>query len=277
MEYYYFCPKCGSMYGYESNSSNICQSCNISTVYSGYTDDQWGSLNYKEKQAVKDRVMKGNIEQKVAKPIEFKPNVSGIYKKRSWKEFVNRGEANQNNYQNYQGSVSINREAENKYINYEIIKNKADSGDAEAAQMIGVAMLAGEYGNQLPQNELISQAKRYLKTAADFGLDESEYFLGTIYEGNYSASEKNLEQAILYYSISARKNNRNAQFALSRVLFSLDRSEWLHWACCAYLNGDEDAEGLLNKMIQSSEEPNKTKELIEYKISQIKEYGIEPR
>lgn len=53
MEYIFLCPKCGSTYGQEkSDSIKVCSDCNVKTVFSGFTDEEWYNKSFAERNTI---------------------------------------------------------------------------------------------------------------------------------------------------------------------------------------------------------------------------------
>lgn len=53
-----------------------------------------------------------------------------------------------------------------------------------------------------------------------------------------------------YYRMAALQNDANAQYRLGVLLFSKkDDTEYMHWLCCAHINGNKGATEILNDFI----------------------------
>lgn len=156
-------------------------------------------------------------------------------------------------------------------------KMAADAGNIEAS---------GRTGLSLVKEERYSEAIPYLLVAADAedkntGVGAALY-LGTCYQFG-DGCDKNMALAVKYYRMAALKNEVHAQVQLGSILinndsYSLKNDEYLHWICCAHLNGNEKATETLNLFIQSSSDAERrqsSKALIEREIDNIQSNGIQ--
>lgn len=167
-------------------------------------------------------------------------------------------------YQGYSGNDENHQRA------YPYWKKAADAGNEEAAGLIGFRLYLGDYGEDRE-----SEAIPYLIAAADADVMSPgiQYLLGSAYESGIGC-KKNLTLAKKYYRMAALRNHAGAQFRLG-ALIALDKndeSDWLHWLCCAHLNGNDDATETLNSLIKSP----KDKQMIDWTIEKIQTNGIVP-
>ena len=158
---------------------------------------------------------------------------------------------------------------QNHHKAYPYWKIAADAGDPVAAGLIGVRLFLGEYGKNRE-----AEAIPYLLTASNAGTNGSapQLLLGRAYDFGLGCRE-NKGLAESYYRTAALKNDAQAQYYLSKLLYEKDDTyESIHWACCSHLNGKKDATDVLNQYIDVSE---KYRGVIERNIESIKRNGIE--
>ena len=172
-------------------------------------------------------------------------------------------------YQGYSGNDKNNEKA------YPYWKKAADAGDPTAAGLIGLRLYSGVYGENRK-----SEAIPYLIAAADAGSNGPgpQVILGMAYEHGMGCKE-NKALAEKYYQMAALQNDANAQYYLGRLQF-LDKkanNDYLHWLCCAHINGNKEATEMLNIFIRNSDNQSEAKRVIEWEIEEIKKNGIVPK
>lgn len=146
-------------------------------------------------------------------------------------------------------------------------KSAADHGELSVAGKVGGAMIFG-----IGCAKDVRGAIPYLTKGADYGDAMAQYQLGLCYESGNGCAE-NHQLAIKYYRMSALQNLPDAQYRLGLLLFMNKDTEYLHWVCCAHINGVNDATDLLNEWVQNN--PS-FRETIDWQINKIKEKGIKP-
>ena len=170
-------------------------------------------------------------------------------------------------YQGYSGEDQNHQKA------FPYWKKAADAGHASAAGLIGIRLFTGEYGADRER-----EAIPYLIAAADAGVNGAgpQVTLGMAYEQGIGCVQ-NTELAKKYYRKAALQNDGVAQYYLGRLLFVEKDREFMHWFCCAHINGNNDATEILNTFIQNAKNGVSMKESIEWKIEEIKKEGIIPK
>ena len=151
---------------------------------------------------------------------------------------------------------------------YPYWKKAADAGDATAAGLIGIRLFLGEYGKDRE-----GEAIPYLLTASEAGTNGStpQLLLGRAYDYGMGI-KKNKELAESYYRTAALKNDAQAQYFLSKILYERNNiDDSIHWACRSHLNGNKNATELLNQFVSLSE---KYRGVIERNIEIIKGKGF---
>lgn len=147
-------------------------------------------------------------------------------------------------------------------------KMAADHGDNEMAFKVGLCLSSGTGCNQD-----IALGFQYLKRSADVGNPEAQFRVGLCYLDGYGITADQ-DASIRYLRAAALQNHGQAQINLSRILVRIDGgfSEAVHWVCCAYLNGIEDA---INGVRTLMEDPNNAL-AVQRRIKYIKANGVVP-
>lgn len=159
---------------------------------------------------------------------------------------------------------------------YPFWKEAADKGDPIAAGNIGTRLFDGVYGK-----ERQSEAFPYLEMAAKYceqygNMTAPLVKLAHAYN-NGIGCEKDKKKAKKYYMYAAVRNDATAQYCLGLRLYEEDveKSIFLRWLCCSHVNGNKEAEKLLNKLI-SAPKPLLTKKEMDDWITDIFDNGIFP-
>lgn len=123
---------------------------------------------------------------------------------------------------------------------FEELKNKAESGDADAQAIIGVYYHLGE---DVEQN--LSEAVKWLRKAAEQGHPEAQFNLGICYE-NGDGVEQNYSEAVNWYLKAAEQGYALAQYNLGRcyekgIGVEQNYSDALNWYIQSANNGSNDA------------------------------------
>ena len=158
-------------------------------------------------------------------------------------------------------------------------KSLADTGDVSAAKMLGDLLYRGPSGNE----KNIETAFPYTKMAADGGDTIAQRIVGAVYEEGTASIAENPDLAMSYYLKAAYGGDSMAQCRLG-CMYIYHKEEYtlgLHWLCCAYLNGLQDATGYLNKWIENMANANGNDgtpyyDIVQYIMAEIKEKGINP-
>lgn len=113
----------------------------------------------------------------------------------------------------------------------------ADRGDIDSAGKVAVALLNGLAGT----TDAVTGMK-YAVKVANAGDVNMQFAVGMNYEVGLGC-QKNRNLAIKYYRMAALQNHAEAQFRLFYVMYTEkpQYDEFLHWLCCAYLNGWQEA------------------------------------
>lgn len=170
-------------------------------------------------------------------------------------------------YQGYSGNDQNDEKA------FPYWKKAADAGNVSAAGIIGIRLFTGTYGKNRE-----AEAIPYLMAAADAGANGPgpQYMLGMAYQFGRGCRE-NKALAEKYFRMAALQNDGNAQYNLGRLLFLKQDDEYMHWICCAHINGNKDATELLNTFIQNSDDKAGAKQAIEWSIEDVQKNGIVPK
>lgn len=171
-------------------------------------------------------------------------------------------------YQGYSGNDNNNEKA------FPYWKKAADAGNVSAAGLIGIRLFTGTYGKNR-----VAEAIPYLIAAADAGACGTgpQFMLGMAYDNGIGCRE-NIALAEKYYRMAALRNDANAQYCLGYLLlYKTNNREYMHWLCCAHINGNKDATELLNSFIQKSDDQAGCKQAIEGCIEDVKRDGIVPK
>jgi uncharacterized protein len=135
-------------------------------------------------------------------------------------------------------------------INFEETKAKADSGDAEAQNSLGVYYFMGFGGGD--SIELAWEKAVYWFTkSAEQGHATAQYGLGLMYDKGEGVTQDK-EQALYWYTKSAEQGKDYAQYRLGEMHYYGegtvdDRREAAYWIKKAYENGHEGAEIFWNE------------------------------
>ena len=156
-------------------------------------------------------------------------------------------------------------------------KIAADMGEWSSAGIVGISLLSGD---GCKQND--KEGFRYLKMAVDGGLNVPgmQLTLGNCYFHGIGCNENN-GMAAKYYRMAALQNDAEAQYKCGCAMFldennSYEHSdEYLHWWCCAYLNGNQDATNALNEFM-NDKDPS-FRQTVQWEIDDIRENGIVPK
>lgn len=157
--------------------------------------------------------------------------------------------------------------AQNAYEALPYWQRAVDEGNMSVANKVAYSYMNG-IGCEKNQKE----GFRYFQLNADHGNKDAQYEVGECYEEGIGC-EKNLTLAKRYYEKSALQGHGQAQSSLAMLLYAEKHDDWLHWICCAHISGVEEATDYLKYMIQK----DFPKDLIEWQIGRIKEYGVDPR
>ncbi len=128
-------------------------------------------------------------------------------------------------------------------------KMAADHGDDDIAFMVGFCLMSG---NGCEEDD--EQGYKYLKQSADGGNAEAQYRVGLCLLDGLGTSEDHMAGEE-YLRAAACSNHPKAQIDLARTrLHEGDDGfqEAMHWTCCAYLNGVEEAANALNLIMRSN-------------------------
>ncbi len=171
----------------------------------------------------------------------------------------------------YYKGISGNDDNDEKAFPY--WKKAADNGNATAAGLVGMRLFSGTYGEGRE-----SEALPYLRLAADKGTNGAgpQIMLGLAYASGLGC-RKDRSQAIKYYRMAALQNDPHAQYQLGTLLYLKKDIEYMHWICCAYINGNQEATYFLNDFIGSSNDPASAKKSVEWHIEQVRKNGIVPQ
>ena len=149
-------------------------------------------------------------------------------------------------------------------------KQAAKAGDVIAAGKLGISLYGGKFGKNRHR-----EAIPYLRFAADNGSNiDACHVLGLAYESGLGC-DKNIPQAVKYYRKAALENIDDAQFRLAVLLPSTDL-EYMHWLCCAALNGNTDAKNAMQEIIDSVPDKEAMVGVMNETIENIKKNGIAP-
>lgn len=166
----------------------------------------------------------------------------------------------------YQGISGIEK---NIVAAFPYWKMAADHGDVCCSREIGLCYIHGK-GCMVDGVKGVA----YLTFAADHGDASAQEALGIAYETGLGVTANNYT-AMQYYRMAALQNQAHAQGRLGFLQYVTKgceyRDEWLHWLCCAGMNGNEEAKAILND-IQGLDAGT-----IEWKVKQIRENGIIPQ
>ena len=138
---------------------------------------------------------------------------------------------------------------ENTFATLPYWKMAADHGDNDMAFKVGLCLMAG-----IGCEEDDVQGYKYLKQSADGGNLEAQYRVGLCLLDGLGTSADHMAGEE-YLRAAACGNHPQAQLDLARTrLHEGDDGfqEAMHWTCCAYLNGIEEAANALNIIMQSS-------------------------
>ncbi len=141
-----------------------------------------------------------------------------------------------------------------------------DNGELSVASNVAYAYYTGD---GCRENE--KTALHYYTLAAETYDPNALFAIGLFHEQGIGCWPSN-NKAIQYYEKAALAGHGQAQFRLGLLLFTNKRNNGLHWLCCAHLSGVKEATEALNGLISS----NSDREVIEYQIKQIEQYGIDP-
>lgn len=146
-------------------------------------------------------------------------------------------------------------------------KKAADHGEYSVAFKVGTA-----YYNGLGCNKDEVTALRYYKLSADHGDTEGQFVTGLCHEHGFGCTV-NTETAKYYYEQAALCGHGQAQWRLGCLQFVAKEHDAIHWMCCAHLSGIQDATDMINSFINDASD----KEVFEYQIGLIQQYGVNPR
>lgn len=146
-------------------------------------------------------------------------------------------------------------------------QRSVDNGNMSVANKVAYCYMAG-----IGCTENQREGFRYFQMNADHGDKDAQYEVGECYEEGIGC-EKNPILAKRYYEKAALQGHGKAQSAFAMMLYAEKHDDWLHWICCAHISGVQEATDYLNYMIKK----DFPKDLIEYQIGRIKEYGVDPR
>lgn len=186
----------------------------------------------------------------------------------SWKDYENARKNNGNTVSEAQSGNAIKQQ-------YLFLKKKADEGDADAMNDLGIRLFRGDFDGLFEHKRAVNMAIPYLNHAADYGSTYAQTCLGVIYESGMLGN-KDVDKAEAFYTLAARQNVGKAQYRLGVIRFSKGERDGIHWICCAHLNGEKEATELLKFIIQKSDSSREMQELIQRQINRIKNNGIIP-
>lgn len=146
-------------------------------------------------------------------------------------------------------------------------KMAADNGEYSVAFKVGHA-----YYNGLGCSKDEVTALRYYKLSADHGDLEGQFVTGLCHEHGFGCTV-NTETAKYYYEKAALGGHGQAQWRLGCLQFIAKEHDAIHWMCCAHLSGIQDATDMINSFIKDASD----KEVFEYQIKLIQQYGVNPR
>ena len=130
---------------------------------------------------------------------------------------------------------------ERKY--FDLIKDKAEKGDAESQYAMGLFCL---YDQEKPDNH--KEAEKWLRLAAEQGHCEAQFSLGELYLFGQEA-EINCKEAIFWLKQSAATGNPTHQLRLGYAYFSDgDYYEAEKWIRSSAEQGERDAQVSLGTM-----------------------------
>lgn len=142
-----------------------------------------------------------------------------------------------------------------------------DNGNLSVANKVAYCYM---WGDGCEKNQ--AEGFRYFQLNADHGNVDAQFEVGQCYEEGIGC-EKNIALAKKYYEKAALKGHGQAQSYYAMLLYAEKHDDWLHWICCAHISGVKEATDYLHYMI----EKDFPKDLIEWQIGRIKEYGVDPR
>ena len=144
-----------------------------------------------------------------------------------------------------------------------------DHGNKELAAKVGIILLSSDESTE--EDEYAGHA--YLVMAAGQGVAEAQHQVGLDYETGLGCQE-NRTQAKKYYKMAAVQNHGDAQLRLGFMMMEDDEDDWVHWFCCAHLNGIQDATEALEMLSKDSPD---CRRLVRTTTENIKKNGIDPR
>lgn len=136
---------------------------------------------------------------------------------------------------------------ENNEKTIDIIKQRADLGDAEAQAELGIMFYEGK-GVETD----FAQALKYFKLSADQGNTKGQFFLGGMYLKGVGV-ECNYEEAFKYLKLSADQGNSESQFCVGALYkagkgITKDYKEAIKYFKLSADQGHKDAKKALNEL-----------------------------
>lgn len=148
-------------------------------------------------------------------------------------------------------------------------KMAADHGDVTVAGKVGMALITGDGCTKDEAGGL-----SYCIKAAEAGDKQIQFSVGMSYETGVGC-QKNYDLAMKYYRMAALQNHPEAQLRLGYLLFTETKSnEAFHWLCCANLNGNKQANEILNDLVHDNDGLYQS---IQLQMKDIKKYGYDPQ
>ena len=145
-----------------------------------------------------------------------------------------------------------------------------EHGDMTAAEQVGILLTTSDDCSEEEEIE----GHKYLLIAEEQSHDPFlQYRLGLDYELGIGC-QIDLEMAKKYYRMAALQDDGEAQGRLGYLMYDDEGEEWVHWMCCAFLNGVEEAKNVLSDFIARYEG---YEDYIRGILENIHENGIVPQ
>lgn len=144
----------------------------------------------------------------------------------------------------------------------------AETGDPEKIKIYADFLYSGRSG----RDQNVSAALPHWVEAAKRGNVNAQFTLGCIYADGHGV-RRDLSLADKYFYYASMANHRVAQYRLALVLKELKDLEFLHWLCCAHINGFEKATQALNMEIRA----RNCYDTVNQMIAEIKRSGLDPK
>ncbi len=147
-------------------------------------------------------------------------------------------------------------------------KRGAATGDPEKIKLYGDFLYNGRSG----QDRNVMAAIPHWMEAAKRGSINAHFTIGCLYaDGHGVRRDLRLADKFLFHASMA--NHRMAQYRLALILKEQKDLEFLHWLCCAHINGFDKATQVLNAEINA----RNCYDTVNRMIAEVKRSGLDPK